>query len=43
MSSNLVDWVDLTNALSISNGALVLTDAAATNQPIRFYRLLETP
>lgn len=40
VSSNLVDWNPLTNALTITtNGALCLRDA--TNCPRRFYRLVE--
>jgi hypothetical protein len=39
-SSNLVDWIPLTNALTLTNGAAVLSDPAATNSPVRFYRLM---
>ena len=40
-STNLVDWVTLPNALSLTNGMLKLQDNAGTNWPARFYRLLE--
>ena len=42
-SSNLVDWVTLSNALSITNGAIQLQDPAAANSPARFYRIIEGP
>jgi hypothetical protein len=42
-SSNLVDWVPLTNALSLTNGMLRVQDNSATNRPQRFYRLIENP
>jgi hypothetical protein len=40
-STNLVDWVTLTNALSLTNGMLQLQDNSGTNWPARFYRLIE--
>jgi alpha-tubulin suppressor-like RCC1 family protein len=40
-STNLVDWVPLTNALSLTNGMLQLRDNSGTNWPARFYRLIE--
>jgi hypothetical protein len=39
-SSNLVDWISLTNALTLTNGNAVLSDPTATNSIVRFYRLL---
>ena len=41
-STNLVDWVTLPNALSLTNGMLELQDNTRTNWPTRFYRLLRT-
>jgi alpha-tubulin suppressor-like RCC1 family protein len=38
-STNLVDWALLPEALSITNGTLLLTDPEANNHPSRFYRL----
>jgi photosystem II stability/assembly factor-like uncharacterized protein len=38
-SSNLVDWLVLTNALSLTNGMMSLEDSAL--HPHRFYRVLE--
>jgi len=40
-STNLVDWMTLSNALTLTNGALRLEDPAAVNCPMRFYRLIE--
>ncbi|MEJ0089923.1 MAG: immunoglobulin domain-containing protein [Limisphaerales bacterium] len=40
-STNLLDWVTLPNALSLTNGALLLQDNGQTNYATRFYRLLE--
>jgi alpha-tubulin suppressor-like RCC1 family protein len=40
-SSNLVNWVTLPNALSITNGLLMLQDPVQSNYPSRFYRILE--
>lgn len=41
ISTNLVDWMALPNALSLTNGMLQLEDNSGTNWPARFYRLLE--
>ena len=41
VSTNLVDWMTLTNALSLTNGTLQLQDTGQSNSPSRFYRLLE--
>lgn len=43
MSSNLTDWVNLPGALVVTNGAMVLRDVTASNSPVRFYRILESP
>jgi alpha-tubulin suppressor-like RCC1 family protein len=40
-SSNLVNWVTLPNALSITNGFLMLQDPSQGNYPTRFYRVIE--
>jgi hypothetical protein len=40
-STDLVNWVTLTNALSLTNGMLQLQDNSGTNWPARFYRILE--
>jgi alpha-tubulin suppressor-like RCC1 family protein len=41
VSTNLVDWMTLSNALVLTNGAIQLQDEGATNAPMRFYRILE--
>jgi hypothetical protein len=41
VSTNLVDWETLSNALSLTNGTLQLQDSGQTNSPMRFYRLIE--
>ncbi|EEF60886.1 immunoglobulin domain-containing protein [Pedosphaera parvula] len=41
-SSNLVDWVTLPNALTLTNGTLQIQDPAATIALKRFYRIVET-
>jgi hypothetical protein len=41
-TTNLVDWVTLSNALVLTNGAIQLQDADATNSASRFYRIVET-
>jgi hypothetical protein len=40
-STNLQDWIPLTNALSLTNGQLLLQDDAATNWSTRYYRIVE--
>ncbi len=40
-SSNLFDWVPLTNSLVLTNGTLLLTDPDGTNHPSRYYRIIE--
>jgi len=40
-STNLVNWQTLANTLVFTNGTLLLQDAAQTNYPLRFYRLIE--
>ncbi len=40
-STNLTDWTTLSNALTLTNGVLMLQDPAATNAANRFYRILE--
>jgi alpha-tubulin suppressor-like RCC1 family protein len=40
-STDLVNWVTLTNPLTLTNGAWQLRDANSTNYPARFYRLME--
>jgi hypothetical protein len=40
-STNLVDWLTLTNALSVTNGMLQLQDDGQTNYPARYYRIIE--
>ena len=40
-STNLVDWVTLPDALALTNGSLLLRDMDRTNQPQRFYRIVE--
>lgn len=41
VSTNLVNWVTLPNALSLANGMLQLQDIGSTNSRARFYRILE--
>ena len=41
VSTNLRDWTTLANALTLTNGVLMLQDPAATNAANRFYRILE--
>ncbi|EEF60000.1 immunoglobulin domain-containing protein [Pedosphaera parvula] len=43
VSSDLITWMPLTNCLSITNGMLLLQDTDATNNPQRFYRVVEMP
>jgi alpha-tubulin suppressor-like RCC1 family protein len=40
-SSNLVNWVTVTNSLTVTNGMLLLTDPQQTNFSQRFYRIVE--
>jgi alpha-tubulin suppressor-like RCC1 family protein len=40
-STDLVNWVTLTNAFSLTNGMLQLQDNGGTNWPARFYRIVE--
>ena len=40
-STNLIDWTTLTNDLTLTNGALLPRDPAATSGPQRFYRVRE--
>jgi len=39
-SSNLIDWMFLTNGLTLTNGGALLSDPNAANSPVRFYRLV---
>lgn len=41
VSTNLVNWVTLPNALSLTNGTLRLQDNSRTNRPASFYRIIE--
>lgn len=40
-STNLVDWVTLPGALTLSNGVVELQDPGSTNSPDRYYRMIE--
>lgn len=40
-STNLVDWIPLPGALTLTNGILQLHDPAAASMPMRFYRIIE--
>jgi alpha-tubulin suppressor-like RCC1 family protein len=40
-STNLVNWVTLPNALSLTNGTLLLQDAGPNNYSTRYYRIIE--
>jgi alpha-tubulin suppressor-like RCC1 family protein len=40
-STDLVNWITLTNSLISTNGDLLLVDPAPGNAPARFYRLVE--
>jgi alpha-tubulin suppressor-like RCC1 family protein len=40
-STDLVNWVTLPNALSLTNGVLQLQDSSRTNYAARFYRIIE--
>jgi List-Bact-rpt repeat protein len=41
VSSNLLSWTTLSNSLTLSNGFLLLQDPSVTNQPTRFYRIIQ--
>lgn len=41
VSSNLVSWITLSNSLTLSNGFLLFQDSSVTNQPTRFYRIIQ--
>jgi hypothetical protein len=41
-STNLRDWIPLTNSITLSNGVLFIRDAGASNYPARFYRVVES-
>jgi hypothetical protein len=41
-STDLVHWTPWTNQLN-STGTITITDTAATNYPMRFYRAREMP
>ena len=40
-STNLVNWVTLPSALSLTNGTLLLQDNARSNYTTRYYRIIE--
>jgi alpha-tubulin suppressor-like RCC1 family protein len=40
-STNLVNWVALPNALSLTNGILLLQDNSSSNYTTRYYRIIE--
>ncbi|MEI9963211.1 MAG: immunoglobulin domain-containing protein [Limisphaerales bacterium] len=40
-STDLVNWITLTNGLVSTNGGLEMHDAADTNYPARFYRIIQ--
>ncbi len=40
-STNLVNWQTVSNALTFTNGSLLLQDPGQSNFPTRFYRLIE--
>ena len=40
-SFDLVNWTTLPNALSLTNGMLLLQDGSPTNCPARYYRIIE--
>lgn len=42
-STNLLDWLWLTNPPVFSNGFLLFQDASVTNLPQRYYRVIESP
>jgi uncharacterized repeat protein (TIGR03803 family) len=40
-STDLVQWVSLTNAVALSNGAFIVTDTNTAGVPVRFYRIIQ--
>jgi hypothetical protein len=40
-TTNFVDWDELLNSLTVSNGMLLLVDPGSTNHSRRFYRIHE--
>jgi hypothetical protein len=40
-SGDLLNWVTLTNALTLTNGQALLLDTDCTNLPVRFYHIIE--
>jgi hypothetical protein len=38
-STNLMNWIPITNSLTLTNGSVILQDTI-TNQPRRFYKVL---
>jgi len=40
-STDLVNWVTLPNALSLTNGMLLLQDSGSSNYTTRYYRIIE--
>jgi hypothetical protein len=41
ISSNLVNWVTLPGAITLTNGTLLISDSACSNALTRFYRVIE--
>jgi hypothetical protein len=41
VSTNLLDWYPITLDWTLTNGSLLLSDPAYTNEQQRFYRVLE--
>ena len=43
VSTNLAatNWLGFTNNLSVSNSLIIFNDTTATNNPKRFYRVME--
>jgi hypothetical protein len=41
VSTNLVDWMTLSNGLTLTNGVIQLQDPGATNSAARYYRIFE--
>jgi hypothetical protein len=41
-SANLLDWITLPDAVTLTNGAVQFQDFDATNSPTRFYRIIES-